>query len=68
MLCYVCYVMQVKSDTVLPTVRHLCDISSKEAVSPTRNDAEMGHAISVSCIYDSYSLELFKSTIVFLEC
>ena len=31
-----------KSDTVLPTARHRCDISSKGAVLPGRNDAEMG--------------------------
>ena len=32
----------VKSDTVLPTARHRCDISSNEAVLPGCNDAEMG--------------------------
>ena len=32
----------VKSYTVLPTIRHRCDISSKEAVLPGRNDAEIG--------------------------
>ena len=32
----------VKLDTVFPTARHRCDISSKEAVSPGRNDAKMG--------------------------
>ena len=37
----------VKSDTVLPTARHRCDISSKEAVLPGRNDAEMGPANSL---------------------
>ena len=37
----------VKSDTVLPTARHLCDISSQEAVFPGRNDAEMGPANSL---------------------
>ena len=31
----------VKSDTVLPTARHYCNISSKGAVLPGRNDAEM---------------------------
>ena len=36
----------VKSDVVLPTARHRCDISSKEAVLPGRNDAEMGPANS----------------------
>ena len=33
---------RVKSDTVLPTVRHRCDISSKEAVLPGCNDPDMG--------------------------
>ena len=37
----------VKSFTVLPTARHRCDISSKEAVLPGRNDAEMGSANSL---------------------
>ena len=31
----------VKSNTVLLTARHRCDISSKGAVLPGRNDAEM---------------------------
>ena len=34
--------MPVKLDTVLPTVRHRCEISLKGAVLPGRNDAEMG--------------------------
>ena len=34
----------VKSDTVLPTARHHCYIFSNRAVSPGRNDAEMGPA------------------------
>ena len=34
--------ISVKSNTVLPTARHRCDISSNEAVLPGRNDAEMG--------------------------
>ena len=37
----------VKSGTVLPTVRHRCNISSKEVVLPGRNDAEMGPANSL---------------------
>ena len=37
----------VKSDTVLPTARHRCSISSKEAVLPGRNDTEMGPANSL---------------------
>ena len=32
----------VKSDTVLLTVRHRCNISSKGAVLPGHNHAEMG--------------------------
>ena len=31
----------VKSDTVVPTARHRCDISWKGAVLPGRNDAEI---------------------------
>ena len=34
----------VKSDTVFPTPRHYCYISSKEAVLPGHNDPEMGPA------------------------
>ena len=37
----------VKLDAVLPTACHCCDISSKEAVLPGRNDAEMGTANSL---------------------
>ena len=37
----------VKSDTVLPTAYHRCDIFSKRAVLPGRNDAEMGPANSL---------------------
>ena len=42
----------VKSDAVLPTARHRCNISSKGAVLPARNDEDMGptnwlHAFSV---------------------
>ena len=37
----------VKSDTVLPTARHCCDISSKGAVLLGHNDAEMGPANSL---------------------
>ena len=47
----------VKSDTVLPTARHHCDISSKGAVLPGRNDAEMGPANSLhaSAYYSKYN-------------
>ena len=38
---------QVKSKAVLPKARHRCDISSKEAVLPGCNDAEMGPANSL---------------------
>ena len=38
--------MPVKSDTVLPTVRHRCNISSIGAEFPGRNNAEMGSASS----------------------
>ena len=37
----------VKLDTVLPTARYRHDISSKEAVFPGRNDAEMGNVNSL---------------------
>ena len=33
---------KVKSNTGLPTARHRCSISSKGAVLPWRNDANMG--------------------------
>ena len=36
----------IKSDTVLPTAWHRCGISSKEAVLPGRNEADMGPANS----------------------
>ena len=47
----------VKSDTVLPTARHRCDISSKGAVLLGRNDAEMGPAKSLhaSAYYSEYN-------------
>ena len=49
--------MPVKSDTVLPTARHRCDISSTGAVLPGRKDAEMGHANSLhaSAYYSEYN-------------
>ena len=37
----------VKSDAVLSAARHRCNISSKGAVLPGRNDAEMGPANSL---------------------
>ena len=40
----------VKSDTVLPTARHRCDISSKDAVLPGDNDTEMGPANSLQAL------------------
>ena len=48
---------QIKSDTVLTTARHRCDISSKGAVLLGRNDAEMGPANSlhVSARYSEYN-------------
>ena len=50
----------VKSDIVLPTARHRCDISSKGAVLPGRNDAEMGPANSLhASAYDSEYTERF---------
>ena len=40
----------VKLDTVLPTARHRCDISLKEAVLPGLNNAEMGPANSLHAL------------------
>ena len=34
----------VESNIALPTIRHRCDISSKEAVLPGRNGVEIGPA------------------------
>ena len=51
----------VKSDTVLPTARHRCDISSKGAVLPGRNDAEMGPANSLHAL--AYSASTMKDLI-----
>ena len=47
----------VKSDTVLPTARHRCNISSKEAVLPWRNDAEMGpfNSLHALAYYSEYN-------------
>ena len=39
--------LRFKSDTGLPTVRYRCNVSSKGAVLPGRNDAEMGHTNSL---------------------
>ena len=46
-----------KSITVFPTARHRCDISSKVAVLPGHNDAEMGPANSLhaSAYYSDYN-------------
>ena len=46
----------VKSDTVLPTARHRCDIYSKGAVLPGRNEVEMDPANSLhaSAYYSEY--------------
>ena len=46
----------IKSDTVLPKVRHRCDISSKGAGLPGRNDAEMGATNSLhASVYSEYN-------------
>ena len=56
----------VKSDTVLPTARHRCDISSKEAVLAGRNDAEMGPANSLhASAYYSECNERFDFDLAF---
>ena len=59
----------VKSDTVLPTARHCCDISSKGAVLPGHNDAEMGPANSLhaTAYYSEYN-ERFDFDIVLSFC
>ena len=46
----------VKSDTVVPTAHRRCDIFSKGAVLPGRNDAEMGpaNALYASAYYSEY--------------
>ena len=51
----------VKSDTMLPTARHRCNISSKGAVLPGRNDAEMGPANSLhaSAYYSEYKWKIW---------
>ena len=55
---------QVKLDAVLPTAFHQCDISSKEAMLPGRDDAELGLANSfhASAYYIEYNerLDLIK--------
>ena len=47
----------VKSNTVLPTARHRCGISSKGAVLPGCNDAEIGPAnlLHASAYYSKYN-------------
>ena len=47
----------VKSDTVLPKACHRCNISSKEAVLPGRNDAEMSttNSLHAPAYYSEYS-------------
>ena len=42
--------LRFKSDAVLPTARHRCNISSKGAVLSGRNDAEMGPANSLQAL------------------
>ena len=48
---------RVKSDTLLPMVRYRCNIFSKEAVLPGRNDAEIDHANSLhaSTYFSAYN-------------
>ena len=50
------YLRPVKSNSVLPTARHRCDISSKGAELPRRNDAEMGPAISYMLWHNTASI------------
>ena len=58
----------VKSDTVLPTARHRCNISLKGAVLPGRNDAEMGPANSLhaSAFYSEYNKRFDLIDLIFL--
>ena len=48
---------QVKSNTVLPTAHHPCNISSKGSVWPGCNDADMGPANSLHALayYSKYN-------------
>ena len=47
----------VKTDTLLPTAGHHCNIFLKEAVLPGRNDTEMGPANSLHALvrYSNYN-------------
>ena len=58
----------VKSNTVLPTARNGCDISSKEAVLPWHNDVEMGpgpaNSLHALALYSEYN-ERFDSNVEF---
>ena len=61
----------VKLDTVLPTARHRCEISSKGAVLPGRNDAEKGPANSLhaSAYYNEYNERFdFDFDLMFSYC
>ena len=51
-----------KSDTVLPTARHRCDISSKGAVLPGRNDAEMGPANSLQEYNERFDMSFVRNS------
>ena len=58
----------IKSDIVLPMAGHRCDISSKGAVLPGCNDAEMGPANSVHALayYSEYN-ERFDFFVFFVR-
>ena len=53
---------------MLPTTRHSCDISSKEAVLPRRNDADMGPANSIHVWRNTANVvkNLIKTALIFL--
>ena len=51
----------VKSDTVLPMARYRCNISSKGAVLPGSNEAEMGPASSLHALAFYSENERFDS-------
>ena len=60
---------QVKFDTVLPTTCHRCDISSKGAVLPGRNDAEMVPANSLHALAEYRDFkERFDESLSRVKC
>ena len=67
----------VKSNTVLPTVRHRCNNSSKGAVLPGRNNAEMDPANSLHALvyyikfnerFDLILCMALKQYVLYIKC